>query len=138
MCRTCTRNPSACEQEMDPKYEQHKFMWGPQSNKVMYHFMWGPSEFNSTGSLKHYDISSRLNKINVPTLMVCGEYDESAPWSCKKYAVLIPKAKTVIVPQSGHALFKDNYHFVAKSIRQFLNEQSSEASNKPGLKKPSN
>lgn len=36
----------------------------------------GPSEFNVVGSLKGYSIVDQLEKIDVPTLVVNGQYDE--------------------------------------------------------------
>ena len=37
----------------------------------------GPSEFTVIGSLKTWDVRDQLHNINVPTLVINGEYDEA-------------------------------------------------------------
>lgn len=93
---------------------------GPKGNKAMYEYMWGPSEFFAPGTLKDYDVSERLPNINVPTQMICGEFDEAAPKSCKKYAGMIEGAQTLIVPNAGHATMGDNEELYITSVRAFL------------------
>jgi L-proline amide hydrolase len=44
-----------------------------------YGVMWGPSEFYITGNLANWDRTARLNEINLPTLLISGEHDESTP-----------------------------------------------------------
>ena len=41
--------------------------------------LWGPHEFMGTGPEAHFDISDRLGEITVPTLVLCGWYDELTP-----------------------------------------------------------
>ncbi|MFC4347035.1 proline iminopeptidase-family hydrolase [Kordiimonas lipolytica] len=93
---------------------------GPDWNPVMYEIMWGPTEFFAPGTLKDYDISPQLPNIAAPTLMICGEYDEAAPKSCRKFGGMIPDAKTVIVPGAGHATMGDNEEFYLMALRIFL------------------
>lgn len=93
---------------------------GPKRNIEMYIYMWGSSDFYATGSLKKYDISAQLPNITVPSLMICGEFDEAAPKSCHKYAKMIPKARTVIVPDAGHSTMSENEVFYLKTVRDFL------------------
>jgi proline-specific peptidase len=45
----------------------------------VYNTMWGPSEFHCTGTLQNWNIESQLAEIQVPTLILSGEYDESTP-----------------------------------------------------------
>jgi pimeloyl-ACP methyl ester carboxylesterase len=45
----------------------------------VYLTMWGPSEFFCTGSLREWDVTTRLGEIGEPTLIVSGRYDESTP-----------------------------------------------------------
>ncbi len=96
---------------------------GPNSNKVMYEYMWGVTDFRGTGTLKDYDVSPQLPNINVPTLMICGEFDEARPRSCKKYANMISDAKFVVVPNAGHATLSESEDFYLKAVRGFI-EQS--------------
>ncbi|PHZ83632.1 proline iminopeptidase-family hydrolase [Paremcibacter congregatus] len=89
-------------------------------NENMYVHMWGSSDFYATGTLKGYDGSRKLHNIAVPTLMICGEFDEAAPKSCHKYANMIPQSQTVIVPNAGHATMAENEEFYLKSLADFL------------------
>lgn len=45
----------------------------------VYHTMWGPSEFTVTGNLLGWDVRPRLKEIQVPTLLISGEFDEATP-----------------------------------------------------------
>ncbi len=45
----------------------------------VYNTMNGPSEFHVTGTLRDWDITSRLGEITLPTLITSGEYDEATP-----------------------------------------------------------
>lgn len=45
----------------------------------VYNTMWGPTEFTCTGTLKNWNIEDRLSEIDIPTLILSGEYDESTP-----------------------------------------------------------
>ena len=107
-----------CRQSPCPN--RHYRRDGPNWNVDMYIYMWGSSDFYATGTLSDYDISSRLADISAPTLMICGEFDEAAPETCKRYARMIAASKTVIVPNSGHATMAENGKFYLKAIRDFL------------------
>lgn len=91
-------------------------------NRTMYRTMWGPSEFTANGTLKDYDISPKLNTVEVPVLMICGEYDEAAPKSCKKFAEMIPVSQNVVVPNAAHAILGEAKDMVIATIRDFLNK----------------
>ncbi len=49
------------------------------TNTTVYNTMWGPTEFICTGTLQRYDCTRRLSHIQAPTLVICGQHDESAP-----------------------------------------------------------
>jgi L-proline amide hydrolase len=46
---------------------------------TVYHTMNGPSEFHVIGSIKDWQSLDRLDKVQVPTYVVSGEYDEATP-----------------------------------------------------------
>lgn len=91
-----------------------------RGNRDMYQTMWGPSEFTANGTLQDYDISPLLHTVKVPVLMICGEYDEAAPKSCKKFADMVPDATNVVVPNAGHAILGEAKELVISTIRKFL------------------
>ncbi len=92
------------------------------ANKTIYEAMWGPAEFHVTGSLKNYDLSPRLPKINVPTLFVCGKYDEATPESTTKLQKMIPNSKLHIFKKSAHNPHTEETKEYLKVIGNFLNQ----------------
>jgi len=84
--------------------------------------MWGPSEFNATGTLKDYDVTPRLHRIKVPTLFICGEFDEARPSTVQYYQSLVPGAKFRMIPNVGHITVQDNPNEDIRIISEFLGE----------------
>lgn len=62
----------------------------------------GPSEFNVTGSLKTWSIISDIHKINVPTLLTNGGYDEAQDSVITPFFKLIRKVKWYTFGNSAH------------------------------------
>lgn len=87
---------------------------------VVYEHMWGPSEFTSTGTLKHFDATAWLRVVRVPTLFMAGEFDEATPQSTRRFSQLVPGAEFVVIPGSGHATQNDNLEAVLSALRDFL------------------
>ncbi|OCL06054.1 proline iminopeptidase [Glonium stellatum] len=69
---------------------------------TVYHTMNGPSEFYVTGSLKDWAIVERLHKINAPTLLINGRYDEATDEVVEPYFEKVGKAKWVTFTESSH------------------------------------
>lgn len=109
-----------CRKDPCPGAENR--LGGPAWNPDLYEYMWGPTEFHATGTLKDYDISARLKSIKVPSLMVCGEFDEAAPKTCALFAKMIEKNQTIIIPEAGHATMAENKLLYLKSIRDFISK----------------
>lgn len=86
----------------------------------VYNYMWGPSEFSSTGTLKHFDATAWLRTVTVPTLFLAGEFDEASPSSTKRFSELVPGAEFVMIPGSGHATQNDNPDALLSAVRSFL------------------
>jgi proline iminopeptidase len=94
-------------------------------NDSIYRYMWGPSEFTATGTLKNYDITSRLAEIRIPSLFITGEFDEARPSSVQYFHTLVPGSKFEVIKDAGHATMHDNVRQNIKSITDFLNETES-------------
>ncbi len=88
----------------------------------VYVYMNGPSEFTFTGTLQHYDATKRLHKIKIPSLFVCGEYDEARPETTKYYANLVPNSKFVVIKGAAHMTMQDNPEQDIKEIVDFINK----------------
>ncbi len=68
----------------------------------VYNTMWGPSEFHCTGKLQNWDIESQLGEIDVPTLILSGEYDESTPAINEVLHRGIQNSEWVLFEESSH------------------------------------
>lgn len=69
------------------------------------------------------DTTSVLNKISVPTLVICGEYDAlTPPESMEKLSSQIPKGEFIKVPDAGHMAPFENPKFVNEKILEFLSK----------------
>jgi proline iminopeptidase len=88
--------------------------------KQVYEYMWGPSEFTSTGTLKHFDATAWLRTVTVPTLFLAGEFDEASPSSTRQFSALVPGAEFVVIPGSGHVTQNDNPDALLAAVRSFL------------------
>lgn len=86
----------------------------------VYYHMWGTSEFFATGTLKNYDRTADLQKINVPTLYTTGEFDEARPTTVKYYQSLTPNAEFVLIPEAAHLTMQDNPVSNLEAISSFL------------------
>jgi proline iminopeptidase len=68
----------------------------------IYQLMWGPTEFHATGSLRGFDLTSRLHEISAPLLFMAGRYDEARPETVQTFARLVPGSRVEILENSGH------------------------------------
>ncbi|WKK67515.1 proline iminopeptidase-family hydrolase [Lutimonas zeaxanthinifaciens] len=78
------------------------------ANLNVYNYMWGPSEFTATGTLKNYERADKLPEIKVPTLYVCGEYDEARPETVQYFQSLTPGSKMAVIEDAAHVTMHDN------------------------------
>lgn len=88
----------------------------------IYKYMWGDSEFRPTGTLKKYNRVNDLKNINIPTLFVCGEFDEATPETSIKYANKVKESSMAIIPNASHSIFSEKPQDLKKVIREFLRE----------------
>jgi proline-specific peptidase len=90
------------------------------TNLEVYNTMWGPSEAHPTGVLAGWDVTSRLGRIRVPALVLCGRYDEATPRQAETIAAALPDAERVIFEESAHlAPLEETEHYLA-TVRAFL------------------
>jgi proline iminopeptidase len=88
-------------------------------NGKLYRTLWGEGEFTCTGTLKGYDASVLLPRINVPCLFVCGEYDESTPAANRDFASLVPNSKVSVIPGASHTPMFENPIAFLTALRWF-------------------
>ncbi len=69
---------------------------------TVYGTMNGPTEFLVNGTLKNWSIEDRLDRIEVPTLVISGRHDEATPHVVKAYVEGIKGAVERIFEESSH------------------------------------
>jgi L-proline amide hydrolase len=72
------------------------------ADPTVYFTMNGPSEFHVIGTLKSWTIIDRLERINVPTLLISGRHDEATPAVVQPFADRIRNARWEIFENSSH------------------------------------
>ena len=94
-------------------------------NQAIYVYMQGPSEFTITGTLKRYDATGFLPKIQVLTLLTVGEFDEVGPELVRRHASQIPGARYVVFPGAAHITPWDAREANVRAVRDFLHSADS-------------
>jgi proline iminopeptidase len=94
-------------------------------NELVYNYMQGPSEFTIVGTLKHYNSTSFLPSLTVPTHFTVGEFDEANPETVRRQALLAPGAQVAIIPGAAHLTTWDNPGFMLDVVRTFLRQADS-------------
>ncbi|MHA2246374.1 MAG: alpha/beta fold hydrolase [Candidatus Hodarchaeales archaeon] len=73
-----------------------------------------------------FDVREEINKIAIPTLIICGENDKMMP---VKYSLYLNKnidqSKLVTIPQMGHFVFQESSNQVNKQIYDFISSSLS-------------
>jgi L-proline amide hydrolase len=101
------------EQTMMAFYERHvcRVPWpdfvrrtfeGLAAAPEVYTTMNGPSEFHVIGPLKDFDITGDLGRIQAPTLLFCGEFDEVTPATVAQAHQAIPGSRMVVMEGCSH------------------------------------
>src|SRR5438105_6412618 len=111
--------PFLYQNHPDPNYDPAA---GNTTNSWdLYREMWGShGEFVIDGNLKSVEYTDRLSSIHVPTLVMCGDHDESDPSLSKTMHEKIAGSKLVIIPQAGHLVFVDQPNLYLKTIDDFV------------------
>lgn len=90
----------------------------------LYREMWGSNgEFVVNGNLKSVEYVDRLHTIKVPTLIICGDHDESDPVMSKEMHAKIAGSELVVLPNSGHMTFVDQPEMFLKAVSEFVNKK---------------
>ena len=89
---------------------------------AVYNAFQGDNEFVITGKLKDWHFRNQLKNIKVPTLITFGEHESMPLATGKKMAELIPNAKFVTTPNSGHHHMVDNPDVYYKHLADFIRD----------------
>ena len=73
-----------------------------EDDPTVYMTMNGPSEFHVIGTLKPWSIIDRLDRIEVPVLLISGRHDEATPATVQPYADQIKDVRWEMFENSSH------------------------------------
>jgi proline-specific peptidase len=90
------------------------------SNPEVYHSMNGPSEFHVIGTIRDWDITPQLGRIQAPTLLFCGRYDEVTPATVEAAHRAIPGSKLVVMEESSHMSQAEEPEATLELVRAFI------------------
>jgi proline iminopeptidase len=86
----------------------------------VYMKMWGPSEFTCTGTLRGAEFTGLLPRIEQPTLLTCGCFDEATPETTAWYHSLIPEAEMRVFEDASHNHHLEHPAEYLDLVRAFL------------------
>ena len=89
-------------------------------NPDVYMTMWGPSEFTVTGNLKTFDLTARLQEIDAPVLLTCGQYDEARVETIMEFQKLFKNAVVEVIPSSAHMHHLEQPELYKRVVNRFL------------------
>ena len=92
----------------------------PKTNREIYELMWGKSELFGTGTLIDWSVEDKLNKIDVPTLIISGALDESTPKMNELMNKRIKNSKWVLLEKSHHIGYCEESEKVINVLKSFI------------------
>jgi proline-specific peptidase len=90
------------------------------ANPEVYHAMNGPSEFHVIGTIRDWDITPRLGRIQAPTLVFSGRHDEVTPACTEAAHRAIPGSEYVVLEESSHMAQAEQPEETLALVRGFL------------------
>lgn len=115
---------------LDPEPEalrQARAKFGTQ----VYETMWGPNEFTVTGTLKDWDVISRLGEIHVPTLITSGRHDECTPALVEPLHHGIAGSEWVLFEDSSHMAYLEEPERYLEVVGAFLRRVEAQTTDDP-------
>jgi L-proline amide hydrolase len=85
----------------------------------------GPSEFHVIGTIKDWDVTPQLGRIEVPTLLFCGRYDEVTPACVEVAHRAIAGSEFVVMEESSHMAQAEEPETTLELVRDFLGRAES-------------
>jgi proline-specific peptidase len=108
-----------CRLDPFPDCVQRSFA-GIGEHPDVYLTMQGPNEFVITGTLRHWDITSRLGEIDVPTLITAGAHDEFTPAQAQALHSGIHGSELVTFENASHMQFVEEPERYRELVADFL------------------
>jgi len=91
-----------------------------EEDPTVYHTMNGPSEFHVIGTLRSWDITSRLSEVRVPVLVISGEHDEATPRVVRPLVDGLPDARWELIDGASHSTHLEQPEQFLELVETFL------------------
>ena len=95
-------------------------MEGLAANPEVYNFMNGPREFHVIGTIKDWDVTTDLGRIQAPTLLFCGEHDQVTPATVELAHRGIDYSKFVVMEGCSHMSQEERAQETLAMLRDWL------------------
>ena len=87
---------------------------------------WGPNEYIPSGTLRDYEITDRLNEIDIPVLILSGDSDLVGERTVQAMEHAYPHAERVLFKDARHTCYIDRRQEYMETVRRWLRKQESE------------
>ena len=126
-----------CDHAIDAFYRRHLYLNDPTPaiaaykaalprsfSQDIYAYMWGRAEFTARGTLRDYDGTDLLARLDGRrTMFVAGEHDEATPETVAAFAQRVPGADFATIPDAAHLVMSDNPTAYLARLRPWLARQ---------------
>lgn len=102
-------------------------------NPQVYRTMNGPTEFHVVGTLRDWEILSRLDQVHrtLPILLTSGRHDEATPAQVEGILARVPQAEWVLFEESGHLAHAEEPARYMAVLADFLARAEARSSGRP-------
>ncbi len=90
---------------------------------TVYHTMNGPSEFHVIGTLAGWDVTDRLGEVDVPCLVISGEFDEATPAVVAPLVAGLGDVRSYVIDGTSHMPHVEAPERFRRIVTAFLAEQ---------------
>lgn len=91
-------------------------------NRSIYVPMWGPSELGVSGTLKQWDRTSDLHKIEVPTLFIGARHDTMDPGHMERMSFAVKNGRYLLCPNGSHMAMYDDQKVYFEGVIDFVKD----------------
>ena len=93
-----------------------------ETDPTVYATMNGPNDFHVVGTLRDWSVIDRLDAVDVPTLLISGQYDEATPATVQPFYDGIDDVSWEIIPDASHLPHLENPDAFFAVLRSWLAE----------------
>ncbi|UAL07022.1 MAG: alpha/beta fold hydrolase [Candidatus Methanogranum gryphiswaldense] len=87
----------------------------------LYKVMFGPAEILCNGKMKGAKVSRYLKDLDIPAMIICGDFDITGPEMALEYAESMKECECVILEDTGHMISRDD---LGRFVRLFMDRFS--------------